>query len=357
MNPTIQSPQVQQYANEVDTAFNNPDITSAGNTVSSLQQQAGQSSAAEQSLPTLLQQSLAGSINQNDPDIQKNKTDLATYLSDLGNPSGAADQAASQIPGAILSPSQQRQITSSRLGNEAANISSDNLVTGLRLGGIANIIHSAAAAQATNTQNLLAKLNAAQTTYQQLFDKAQTHAGFAMKLEELAQSSDQFNQSLALQKAQLGLNPLAQANTAYSSMANDAKNMNFHNFMAKYENDPRLAGITAQKLYDQYTSSGGKGVTNEDIFHWSIDTGNFGQKLGIAASQLIQNPTALILGGYVGSKFVPGIFNATKSGVGSLIDLMKGGGGGNVLASGLEAAAGVAPEAGLAVAPEVLGAL
>lgn len=248
MNPStttpVLAPQAQAYANQAQSALNDPNLTAAGQNVSSLQQQAGESQAAEQSLPVLLQQSLAGSIGSNDVDVQKAKTDQATFLRDLQDPQSIADTAAN---GTYMSPLQMRQAVASREGLDAANLSSDNLVMGLRLGGIANIIHSAAAMQASNTQNLLAKLQAAQTTYQQLFDRATKAADLASHLSDVAENTDQFNRQLGQNQQ---LSPVFQQLKVQAAAHRDAQTMSLEDFYKTYAGNPYLTGDDASAIWN-----------------------------------------------------------------------------------------------------------
>lgn len=326
-------------ANSAASAYDTPALQTAGQNVISSQTAAQQSQAADLTLPQMLQQALAPSIaNANDPNTQQTKTDLASELTDLGNPQGIADSAASLVPGAVLSPSQQRGIISSRLGNEGAALSIDNLISGMRQGGLANVIKAAANSHAQNTQQLLNAAQLAQTAYQQLFQQAQGHAEVAMNAANLAAQL----KGLGIQQGQLDLatktNPLLQAQASKQQMTKDAPKMSFDQFMSQYESDPALAGMTNDEKYNQYINSGGKGqLSNTDLVKYGIHTGNLGQQWG-AYLQSALNPATI--GGGVGALGTGAAILGAKlgvfKGISGLINLLKGVG---------PAAEAVAPEA------------
>lgn len=258
--PTLQDP--TQY-------YNDPSVGAAQNAVTSAQTQAGASQAGDQALPAMLSAALAPKLmDAQDPNNIQAKGNLSKYLGDLGNPMGIVNSATSGN-NAVLSPSQMSQIISGRLGNEAGQVSMDNLVAGARYGGLANVIGMTAATHAANTQALMQQAQIAQTTYQNLLTKVQQESQAAIALNEAknamygtnmgaysAITGAKIGANATLGAALIGQNTAFQTNPAYlatqeqQKATSDARSMNKQEFISTYGSDPNISPDIASRAWN-----------------------------------------------------------------------------------------------------------
>lgn len=262
--PGITTPitSVADAVNQINQASNTPQVQTAANNVNSAMTAAQQSNQADYTLPQLLQNALIPGLGQTssgavDPDVAKSTADLGQYLGDLSNPQRLLEGVAPE--GVVLSPQQQRDIISGRLGSEAANINQNNFLAGLRSGGFGTIINNLTRSHLLQTQKLQDAASLAKEIYSQALSGAQLHISAAQAMGQMLQAQNE----LAFQKQ---TNPLLNATAAHQEMEDAAPTLTFDQFAGKFGTDPRLQGMTPTQLYTTYKNAGGKGeLTAQDI--------------------------------------------------------------------------------------------
>lgn len=248
-------------------------------------------------LPQLLSNSMNNSLDDaTDPNRIQTKSDLATLLTALSNPTGAVDEAQSAVPGSIMSPGGQRQAIAGKIGAAGAALSMDNTIMGARGMGITGMVTAFSNYMAQHTQQLLSAVQNAQQNRDFLWNKAQG-------LGQLAMSAAQLKNQIAELGLQRETNPLLQAQKAKGQAMKDAHSMSFNDFMTHYYQNPALQGMTANDLYQMYKQGGGSGEPDENtIRRLGIKTGVPLQQTELnikgIMDQAMQNPgtTAAALG-------------------------------------------------------------
>lgn len=273
----------QNYVTQAQNAYSDPAIGTAQTSATNAQSAAGNSQAADISLPSLLKQAIDSKFyTDQNPEITNLNSDQTAFQN-------ASDNVKKSVlpennGGIVLSPQDIMQRLNSTRNLYAGKVGLDQMLLTGSTGGLANMMDVVAKTHATQTQQLISAADVAQKKYQTLLDQVQQKSSVAMNAANLAQQAKQLGisqQQVDLQKQEFQKSADYNRPLVLVSMQQDAKQgMTWGDMLKKYGNNPYINSQEILNTYNQanyYKRPAGVSDQQKNSFNLNLGTGTVPQ--------------------------------------------------------------------------------